>query len=229
MSSSVPCNIPYMLNLIAKNIFSKIDVAKLDFAEIAKGKPVRLPEFSILDVGMGFGKWGFLVRDTFDVMLSQNFRKSGWKINMTGVEVFDKCITSIQKELYNKIIKKDVFDALKEFGRYDLIIMGDVIEHIEKEKAYTLLNELFKHTENILISTPLGFMPQGAWAGNEKEIHQSGWELADFKNYNVMEYKILKDEIYADILKNIPNIPKEVIAEIKLLVLWIQKKHVIIN
>jgi len=224
MSSSVPCNIPYMLNLVAKNIFSKIDVAQLDFNGIAQGKPIPLPEFSVLDVGFGFGKWGFLIRDTFDVMAGQNFNKEDWKINITGVEIFDKCITSIQKKVYDKIIKKDIFKAIKRLGSYDLVILGDVIEHIEKEKAHSLLNKLFEHTENILVSTPLGFMPQGAWAGNENEIHKSGWELSDFKDYHVVEYKILKDELYTDILKNIPDLPKEVAAEIKLLVLWIHKK-----
>lgn len=224
MSSSVPCNIPYILSLIAKNIYSKIDYSNIDFNGIANGKPLPLPEFSILDVGMGFGKWGFLVRDTFEVMAGQNFRKADWKINMTGVEVFDKCITPIQKELYNKIIKKDIFDTFKELGKYDLIIMGDVIEHIEKPKAYELLDELFKHTENILVSTPLGFMPQGAWADNKNETHLSGWGVADFKRYNVVEYKILKDELYTDILKNIPNVPKELSKQISLLVLWLKKK-----
>jgi 2-polyprenyl-3-methyl-5-hydroxy-6-metoxy-1,4-benzoquinol methylase len=213
-----------MLNLISKNIHSKIDYSNIDFNGIAMGKPLPLPSFSILDVGMGFGKWGFLIRDTFEVMAGQNFKKADWKIDITGVETFDKCITPIQKQVYNKIIKRDIFDSIDELVKYDLIIMGDVIEHIEKPKAYKLLNELFKHTENILVSTPLGFMPQGAWAGNENERHVSGWELSDFKDYNVVEHRVLKDDLYTDILKNIPNVPKEMSAQINLLVLWLQKK-----
>jgi len=213
-----------MLSLIAKNIYSKIDYSNIDFNGIAMGKPLPLPEFSILDVGMGFGKWGFLVRDTFEVMAGQNFRKDDWKIDLTGVEMFDKCITPIQEQVYNKIIKKDIFDSIDELVKYDLVIMGDVIEHIEKPQAYELLDELFKHTDNILVSTPLGFMPQGAWAGNKNETHLSGWKVADFKNYNVVEHKIFKDELYTDILKNIPNVPKEMNYQINLLVLWLRKK-----
>lgn len=224
MSSSVPCNIPYILNLISKNIYSKIDYSNIDFNGIAMGKPLPLPSFSILDVGMGFGKWGFLIRDTFEVMAGQNFKKADWKIDLTGVEMFDKCITPIQKQIYNRIIKKDIFDSIDELVKYDLVIMGDVIEHIEKQKAYELLNELFKHTENILVSTPLGFMPQGAWAGNENERHLSGWELSDFKDYNVVEHRVLKDDLYTDILKKIPNVPKEMSTQISLLVLWLKKK-----
>jgi len=224
MGTSAPCNIPYMLSLIAKNIYSKMDYAKLDLNEVAKGKPIPLPEFTILDVGMGFGKWGFLIRDTFDSGTAQNFKKKDWKINITGVETFTKLITPVQKHLYNKIIKKNIFDSIDELVKYDLVIMGDVIEHIEKQRAYKLLDELFKHTDNILVSTPLGFMPQGAWAGNNNETHLSGWEPADFKDYNVVEYKVFKDELYADILKNIPNVPKELSYQINLLVLWLRKK-----
>jgi 2-polyprenyl-3-methyl-5-hydroxy-6-metoxy-1,4-benzoquinol methylase len=224
MSSSLPCNIPCMLNLVGKNIFHKLDVSKLDIQKIVNGEPISLPEFSILDIGCGFGKWGFLIRDTFDVMVSQNFKKNDWKTNITAVEPFPKCITTIQKEIYNKIIAKDVFDVVDELGSYDLVIMGDVIEHFDKDKAYVILDKLLKHTDNILISTPLGFMPQGAWAGNEKEIHKSGWELKDFNKYQVVEHNIFKDSLFTEIIGKIPNLPKEMKAETRLIVLWIKKK-----
>jgi 2-polyprenyl-3-methyl-5-hydroxy-6-metoxy-1,4-benzoquinol methylase len=227
MSSSLPCNIPYVLSLVSKNIFAKVDFKKIKIADIVGGKPFPLPKFSILDVGFGFGKWGFLVRDTFEVMLGQNFKKSTWKINITGIEPFDKCITPIQKEVYNKIIKEDVFDVIDKLGKYDLIIMGDVIEHFDKDKAYKLLDKLLRHSDNIIISTPLGFMPQGAWAGNERETHKSGWIVKDFQKYHVAEYKIIEDDLFSgmiksEIIKNIPNLPKD-ITSAKLLVLWIKK------
>lgn len=223
MSSSVPCNVPYVLNLVAKNLFLKIDISQIDFKGISEGKAMPLPEFRILDVGCGFGKWGFLIRDTFEVMIGQNFNKKDWKINITGVEPFPKCITRIQKELYHEIIQKDIFEVLPKLGKYDLIIMGDVIEHFEKEKAYDLLNKLFEHSENIIISTPLGFMPQGAWADNEREIHKSGWQLTDFKRFSVVEHKVLQDDLMTDILKQIPNLPGEMKQGIKLIVLWLKK------
>lgn len=223
MSSSVPCNVPYILNLIAKNIFSKIDLSQINFQKVAEGKSIPLPDFKILDVGCGFGKWGFLIRDTFEVMIGQNFNKKDWKIHITGVEPFDKCITNIQKELYHNIIQKDIFDVLPDLGKFDLIIMGDVIEHFDKEDAYKLLDLLFEHSENIIISTPLGFMPQGAWADNKREIHKSGWKLDDFKKYNVVEHRILKDNLFLDMMKKIPNLPEEMKNGIHLIVLWLKK------
>jgi len=226
MSSSLPCNIPYVLSLVSKNIFAKLDFKKLNIKDVMDGKPLPLPKFSVLDVGLGFGKWGFLIRDTFDVMMGQNFKKADWKIHITGIEPFSKCITPIQKEVYNKILKKDVFEVIDKLGKYDLIMFGDVIEHFEKDKAYKLLDKLLQHSDNIIISTPLGFMPQGAWAGNEREIHRSGWVPEDFKKYHVVEYKIIEDDLFSDIMKkeikSIPNLPKDAIG-VKLLVLWIKK------
>jgi len=223
MSSSLPCNIPVVLEYVAKNIFSKIDTSKLNLSTIAEGKPLPSPEFKILDVGAGFGKWGFLIRDSFDVMSFQNFKKEDWKLDITAIEPFPKCITHLQENIYNKIIKKDFFECIDDLENFDLVIFGDVIEHFEKEKGYEVIEKLFKHTNNIIISTPNGFLPQGPWGENELEIHKSGWTIEDFKKYNVVEYKIVEDTMFKDIIANIPNAPEEMKKPISLLVLWIKK------
>jgi SAM-dependent methyltransferase len=222
MSSSVPCNVPCVLKLIARNLFSKTDLSTFDFRAIAAGGPVPLPGFSILDVGCGFGKWGFLVRDTFDVMMGQHFSKPDWKISITGVEPFEPCITDIQRALYDDIVPCGIFEALPALGHFDLAILGDVIEHFEKAEAYDLLGRLFEHTENIIVSTPLGFMPQGAWAGNERETHKSGWEARDFEAFHVVEQQMVRDELVSDVLRWFPGIPDEMKEGIPILVVWLR-------
>lgn len=223
MSSSLPCNIPVVLEYVAKNIFSKLDISKINIQDIFEGKPMPAPEFKILDIGCGFGKWGFLIRDSFDVMTFQKFKKEDWKLNITAIEPFPECITDIQEQIYNKIIKKDFFSCIDDLEQFDLVIFGDVIEHFEKEKGYEVLNKIFEHTNNIIVSTPNGFMPQGAWANNELEIHKSGWTIEDFEKYNVVEHKVIKDTLFTDIMKNIPNIPEEIKKPQELLVLWLKK------
>ena len=94
MSSSFPCNIPFVMELISKNIFSKIDISKINLKNLNKGKPAfKLDKYKILDIGSGYGKWGFMIRDYIEVMMLQNFNKKDWVIELTGVEPFDKCIT----------------------------------------------------------------------------------------------------------------------------------------
>ena len=201
------------------------------FQDILKnGKPFPIPKFKILDVGCGFGKWGFLIRDTIEVMIGQNFNKKDWKIEITGVEVFPKCITNLQELIYDKIIKKDVFECFDELDKYDLIIMGDVVEHFEKDKAHELINKMFEFSNDIIISTPHGFMPQGEWAGNIYERHRSGWKLKDFKQYKVVEHKIVKSPFLKNLVKDIgkksgSNLLRlySKIINPKLLVLWIRK------
>ena len=223
MSSSLPCNIPVVLEYITKNIFSKVDPSKLDIQAIAEGKPMPAPDFKILDIGAGFGKWGFLIRDSFDVMMFQNFNKEDWKIDITAIEPFPNCITPLQENIYNRIIKKDFFDCIDDLGQFDLVIFGDVIEHFEKEKGHEVLKKIFEHTNNIIVSTPNGFMPQGAWAENELEIHKSGWTIEDFNNYNVKEHRIVEDTMFKDLIASFPNVPEEAKQTISLLVLWLQK------
>jgi len=223
MSSSLPCNIPVVLEYITKNIFSKIDPSTLDLNSLVEGKPMPAPDFKILDIGAGFGKWGFLIRDSFDVMTFQKFNKEDWKIDITAIEPFPNCITPLQENIYNRIIKKEFFDCIDDLGQFDLVIFGDVIEHFEKEKGYEVLNKIFEHTNNIIVSTPNGFMPQGAWAENELEIHKSGWTIEDFNKYNVKEHKIVEDTMFKDIIAKFPNVPEEAKQTISLLVLWLQK------
>lgn len=224
MASSLPCNIPPMLEFIAKNIFKKFDVSKFNPTDLGEGKPLTAVNFSILDVGMGFGKWGFLIRDSFDVMTFQKFTKDDWTIKITGIEPFTKAITPIQKALYNEIITKDFFKCIDDLGKFDLVILGDVIEHFPKEEGYKVLDKLFEHTNNVLVSTPKGFLPQGAWGGNEKEVHLSGWELNDFDKYHVVDSEVVEDNLFTDIIKSIPNIPEEMKKPTDLLVVWLSKK-----
>lgn len=107
-------------------------------------------------------------------------------------------------------------------GHFDLAILGDVIEHFEKAEAYDLLGRLFEHTENITVSTPLGFMPQRAWAGYERETHKSGWEARDFEAFHVVEQQMVRDELVSDVLRWIPGIPDEMKEGIPILVVWLR-------
>ena len=72
----------------------------------------------------------------------------------------------------------------------DSAVLIDVIEHMEKEVGLQLIEELERITrEQIIIFTPLGFMPQHVnldrtdrWglSGGEFQEHLSGWTPSDF-------------------------------------------------
>ena len=143
----------------------------------------------ILDVGVGFGKLGFLVRDYFEAKDQLRLTKNEWRIKLVGIEIYRKYISTLQRYLYDEILIGDVFDTLPTLGKFDVALLGDIIEHFEKEDGHRLLAELFKHTKNILVSTPYGYKAQGRIDGNINEAHKSGWTMKDFKPYTVVKQK----------------------------------------
>jgi predicted SAM-dependent methyltransferase len=57
------------------------------------------------------------------------------------------------------------------FEHVDLVIMGDVLEHIAKEEAVDLLNKVSKITRYAIISIPIIHYPQNEYEGNPYEVH----------------------------------------------------------
>ena len=169
MPSSASESIPYAIEYIRKN---------------------RPQLKTVLDVGIGFGKYGFLLREYFDVKEGHKYQPKDWELKITGVEIFENYLSEIQRILYNKIIIGNVLEALPTLGNYDLAILSDVIEHFSKEEGITLLNELFKHCEDIIITTPLGFHEHKS-GENRHEEHKSGWIMEDFSNFNIIDSIII--------------------------------------
>ncbi len=137
---------------------------------------------TILDVGIGNGKMGFLARDLLDVMYGQQHRKEKWRVIIDGIEVFEDYIQEHQKAIYNDIYIGDAFEVINTLGNYDLIILGDVLEHFKKEKAFNFLDMCFTHTNHhIILNIPLGEKwTQPAIYGNTHEEHLSFWSFEEF-------------------------------------------------
>jgi 2-polyprenyl-3-methyl-5-hydroxy-6-metoxy-1,4-benzoquinol methylase len=90
------------------------------------------------------------------------------------------------------IIRTGAIEALRQLAddSVDSIFMLDVIEHLEKEIGRQVIIECERVArEQIVIFTPLGFMPQhmeseqtDGWGlgGSTVQEHRSGWDLEDF-------------------------------------------------
>jgi 2-polyprenyl-3-methyl-5-hydroxy-6-metoxy-1,4-benzoquinol methylase/glycosyltransferase involved in cell wall biosynthesis/GT2 family glycosyltransferase len=112
--------------------------------------------FSILDVGAGAGTYSKLLRDISS--------------RIDAVEVYEpNIIKNKLNELYDNVYNQDIIDFKFE-GNYDIIIMGDVIEHIETEKAIKLVDDLYDKCDEMLIAVPF-MLEQEAIYGNEYEKH----------------------------------------------------------
>lgn len=133
---------------------------------------------SILDIGLGNGKMGFIARDLLDVMLGERHRRETWRVQIDGIEVFADYIQAHQKAIYDDIHIGDAFELIDELGTYDLVILGDVLEHFDKDRAREFLGKCFAHSnKNVLLNIPLGEKwTQDAVYGNPHEQHLSFWE-----------------------------------------------------
>lgn len=155
---------------------------------------------SVLDVGIGSGTFGLLFREYSDIMY-ERYDKEDWQIRIDGVEIWDKYITDSHKHWYNNIYIKNILEFEPEI-HYDLVYMGDIIEHLDKETGFKLLERIKKYTDNIIITTPAWWCnPEHDPLGNPNEHHLSFWNLEDFKDWKV----ILKDPICVMWSRNVSN------------------------
>jgi len=141
---------------------------------------------SVLDIGPGRGKYGFLIREYF----SDNPDVEGHWSNVDKVdcvEVFEPYISDIHRHIYDEIFIGNILEmAIKP---YDMYMIIDVLEHWKKEEAYAVLDKMVEHGR-VLISTPTNIGEQGAVHGNEWECHISQWLKPDIMS----RYKIIEDK-----------------------------------
>lgn len=165
----------------------------------------------MLDIGVGNGKIGFIARDVLDVMLGERYHKRDWRIKIDGIEIFEDYIQDHQKAIYDRIYVGNAFDVIDELGTYDLIVMGDVLEHFEKNIAWQFIDKCISHAEkHIIICIPLSEKwKQPEIYGNPYEQHRSFWQAEEFEpficaweyfNYSAGKYgaMLVKKEDYLD-------------------------------
>ena len=108
-------------------------------------------EAKILDVGACDGLWRRLLPDF---------------ANMDAVEVYAPHIPEL--EGYRKTFLADI--RTFEYGFYDLIIFGDIIEHLTPDEARAVLEYARPRCRDLIIAVPYQYA-QGPIYGNPYEIH----------------------------------------------------------
>ena len=111
---------------------------------------------TILDVGAGSGTYYDLLGDYFD--------------KMDAVEVFTPNIENYHlKEKYRQVFNVDIRDF--KYEDYDIIIFGDIIEHLEVEEAKKVLKYAYERCRQMIVAVPYNYK-QGIEYGNIYEIHK---------------------------------------------------------
>ena len=108
----------------------------------------------ILDVGACDGKWRILL---------------GSDYVMDAVEIWPDNIDKYNlKRIYRMVGCGNIKDV--KYVHYDLIIFGDVLEHMTVKDAQAVVDYAREHCDNMLIAVPFLY-EQGAKNGNPFEIH----------------------------------------------------------
>lgn len=150
---------------------------------------------SVLDIGIGFGKWGFLCREYLESWRNRTYPEQ-WIIKIDGIEIWKPFVEKLpwNKIMYNHIYIGDVYEIIDRVSNYDLIIAGDVVEHLTKEKGIRLIEKMIRLSKCLLVSVPIGkcWLNNSVVDNNPYEKHQAVWEVADL-------IKLGKEQLGCDI------------------------------
>jgi hypothetical protein len=167
----------------------------------------QLAPRSILDVGVGFGKWGHLFREYTDIAAAEadpaRYARANWRVRIDGIEGHAPYLTPMHEYLYDALHVGDMRAKIHEVGEYDLIFLGDVIEHVEMSDGVALLRACLAHARQaVVVTTPGRDTPQDAVCANELEAHRSVWTPADFRALGRCVHKLDdNDTLIAVLLK----------------------------
>lgn len=135
---------------------------------------------SVFDVGVGYGKYGFLIRERLD-----NFNRD---IRIEGCEIFPSyaqrsVVAYVYDDIYLADFLNPVVPKIDPYENpYDLVLMIDVLEHFSEEDGLEALGKALTIGKTALVSTPLGY-PQGEVYGNKHEAHLSEWPHEKLMSY----------------------------------------------
>ena len=114
---------------------------------------------TILDVGAGSGTY-------FDALMKNGYTRA----RIDALEVWQPYIDKFDlKKKYSNVYTSDVRDW-NDFS-YDVVIFGDILEHMSKEDAIKVWDRVSKQAGYALIAIPIIHYHQGEIDGNPYEEH----------------------------------------------------------
>lgn len=158
---------------------------------------------SILEVGIGFGKYGVLCYERLNLwwhgLTEKDYQLK--KVKIDGIEIYKHYQNPIYKFVYDSVFYGNALDFMPKFKdrSYDLILLIDVLEHFSQEDGVKFLNECKRVSKNILISTPKDIGNQSQHFGNEAECHKFQW-TKELYNEFFPENKTFIDDRHSIIL-----------------------------
>lgn len=161
--------------------------SRWDISKLAEFPPMD----SVLDVACG---------------LSLKSKYLNAKIRV-GVDIYPEYFNHIESDVPYVLIKHDVRNLLDIFPEksFDVVIACDIIEHLEKEEALKMIQDLEKIARKaVFLETPKGYVPQNidilGYGGHDFQTHRCGWEREELEE---MGYQVtLRDYEMSDLKRH---------------------------
>ena len=140
---------------------------------------------AVLDAGIGFGTFGQVLRQYLDVWEGRVARED-WQVRIDGIELIAERVLPHQYYIYDRVEVGDIRELVPQLARgyrYDAILFGDVLEHLPKHDATTLLKTAVALARQlVLVRIPLGegWRERGRTRADD---HLSRWHVEDFANF----------------------------------------------
>ena len=135
--------------------------------EVLRVLHAHRPLHRVLDVGAGLG-------------IYSQFRQPGQ--HWTAIEIWGPFVETYDlAKKYDTVVIGDMrYLDWQHFAPLDLVICGDVLEHMTKEEAQELVRRGLEHSRLVLISIPIEHAEQEAILGNPYEAHvKPDWTHAE--------------------------------------------------
>ena len=127
---------------------------------------------SVLDVGCGRGILGCLLRVYRDVDF------------VVGIDIFRPYLDFARTHsAYDALIHMDLSRTGLPFSdrEFDMVFCLEVMEHLERERGLSLLDELERVGSRIVVTTPGVFFSQAQFDSNPNQAHMSYYDVRDFE------------------------------------------------
>jgi hypothetical protein len=130
---------------------------------VAKQKEIN----SVLDIGCGRGIWSGCLKSVKPSVVWH-----GIEIWQPYIDKYKKNLNSLYDNIYNVNAVEFIYRQ-----NYDLVIMGDIIEHMSYKDAGHVLSNAIAHSKYFIISIPLGKNPHPPEHGNPYQEHITTWDI----------------------------------------------------
>jgi hypothetical protein len=153
----------------------------------------KLRPQSVLDIGKGFGKYGFLLHEYCGVDYSVrpkpnlSLREQSC-VAVDAVESNPAYLWPHLNQFYRTVYSGRIESLYKSLPVYDVVLMADVIEHLQKPDALSILRHFIGSGSSMVIATPRAFFQQEFFESAD-ERHVSHWTPADFHSIGSCDYQ----------------------------------------